>query len=108
MQFIKVARLKLEIVEKDEKEKNLRMILNFGHTFAHAFEATKGYSSKLNHGEAVILGIESAVKFSNQLSILNKKQLMEILKHIASLNLNIDVKKIFSPFKTMCKSMTKI
>ena len=34
----------------------IRKILNFGHTFAHAYEATLGYSKKLNHGEAVILG----------------------------------------------------
>ena len=89
------CKIKKYVVEDDENEKNYRKVLNFGHTFAHAFEATKGYSSKLNHGEAVILGIESAVKFSNQLSILNKKQLIEILNHIESLNLKIDVKKFF-------------
>ena len=36
---MKVVKSK-KIVEKDEKEKNLRKILNFGHTFAHAYEAT--------------------------------------------------------------------
>ena len=89
------CKIKKYVVENDENEKNYRKVLNFGHTFAHAFEATKGYSSKLNHGEAVILGIESAVKFSNQLSILNKKQLVEVLNHIKSLNLKINVKKFF-------------
>ena len=43
----------MQIVSKDEKEKNLRMILNFGHTFAHGFEKAKNFSKKLNHGEAV-------------------------------------------------------
>ena len=43
--FIKKAiyescKIKKIFVEKDEKEKNLRKILNFGHTFAHAYEAT--------------------------------------------------------------------
>jgi len=38
------CRSKAIIVQKDEKEKNLRAILNFGHTFAHAFEAVKKYS----------------------------------------------------------------
>ena len=89
------CKIKKYVVENDEKEKNYRKVLNLGHTFAHAFEATKGYSRKLNHGEAVILGIESAVKFSNQLSILNKKQLVEVLNHIKSLNLKINVKKFF-------------
>ena len=34
------CKVKKSIVEKDEKEKNLRKILNFGHTFAHAYEAS--------------------------------------------------------------------
>ena len=38
------CKIKKKIVEKDETEKNLRKTLNFGHTFAHAFEATMGYS----------------------------------------------------------------
>ena len=58
------CKIKKSIVEKDEKEVGKRKILNFGHTFAHAYEATLGYSKKLNHGEAVILGIISALKFS--------------------------------------------
>ena len=35
------CKIKAKIVEKDEKEKDLRMILNFGHTFGHAFEAKR-------------------------------------------------------------------
>ena len=58
------CKIKKNIVEKDENEKGLRKILNFGHTFAHAYEASLGYSKKLNHGEAVLLGISSALKFS--------------------------------------------
>ena len=58
------CKIKKTIVQQDEKEKNLRKVLNLGHTFAHAYEATLRYSKKLNHGEAVILGITSAAKFS--------------------------------------------
>ena len=39
--------IKKEIVEKDEKEKNIRKVLNLGHTFAHAYEATVGYNRSL-------------------------------------------------------------
>lgn len=46
---------KLKIVEKDEKEQDLRRILNFGHTFGHAFESLSGYS--VSHGEAVSMGM---------------------------------------------------
>ena len=55
------CKVKKKVVERDEKEKNLRKILNFGHTFAHAFEASLGFSKKLNHGEAVILGMNAAL-----------------------------------------------
>ena len=57
--------IKKKVVEADEKEIGLRKILNFGHTFAHAYEATLGYSKKLNHGEAVILGLKTAAKVLN-------------------------------------------
>ena len=61
---IKSCKIKKKIVEKDEKETALRKVLNFGHTFGHAYEAGLGYSHKLNHGEAVILGMKTALNFS--------------------------------------------
>ena len=57
------CKIKKIVVEKDEKESGLRKILNFGHTFAHAYEASLNIFKKLNHGEAVLLGINSALKF---------------------------------------------
>ena len=75
------CKIKKLVVEKDEKEKGMRKILNFGHTFAHAFEATLGYSKKLNHGEAVILGINTALNFSLKNNLLNKKDYFLINKH---------------------------
>ncbi len=89
------CKIKKYVVESDEKEKNYRKVLNFGHTFAHAYEATKKYSKKINHGEAVILGIISAIKFSHRIKILSKKQLDKILNHIESLNLKIEINKYF-------------
>ena len=90
------CKIKKIIVEKDEKEKNLRKTLNFGHTFAHAFEATLGYSKKLNHGEAVILGINTALKFSYKNKFLTKSDYYTIIDHIKSSNLPFDIKKYFS------------
>ena len=43
------CKIKKKIVEKDEKEKGLRKILNFGHTFAHAYEASLGYSRTVSY-----------------------------------------------------------
>ena len=78
--------IKKEIVEKDEKEKNIRKVLNLGHTFAHAYEATVGYNKGLNHGEAVLLGIMSAVEFSRKKNILKKNDFGQITEHLRKLN----------------------
>ena len=51
-------------VNQDVHEKNLRMVLNFGHTFAHAIELKNGYKKNINHGEAVLIGMFIAVKIS--------------------------------------------
>jgi len=89
------CKIKKKIVEKDEKEKDLRKILNLGHSFAHAYEAALSYSKKLNHGEAVILGIKSAAKFSFQNNIINKKDYKQIISHISNLNINTNLNHYF-------------
>ena len=89
------CRIKKDVVEKDEKEKNFRKVLNFGHTFAHAYEATLSFSKKLNHGEAVILGINTALKFSNSNSFLPSNEFNVITKHIKNFGLPNDIKKYF-------------
>ena len=89
------CRIKKSIVEKDEKEKNLRKILNLGHTFAHAYEASLSYSKKLNHGEAVILGMVSSAKFSFENKILNKKDYEEIINHITNLKIPVNLNYYF-------------
>ena len=88
--------IKKKIIEIDEKEKNLRKILNFGHTFAHAYEATLQYSKKLNHGEAVILGIMNASKFSLKNNLLSKKEYKLIKNHLIQFKLPIKLKKKIS------------
>ena len=90
------CKIKKEIVQKDENEDNLRKILNFGHTFAHAYEASMNYSKKLNHGEAVILGIYSALKFSLKNKILKKIDFNLIVSHLEKASLSYNVKKLFS------------
>ena len=88
--------IKKRVVEADENEMGLRKILNFGHTFAHAYEATLGYSKKLNHGEAVILGIKTAAKFSLLNKILDIKSYRLIENHLDSLNLPRNINNFFS------------
>jgi 3-dehydroquinate synthase len=90
------CKIKKTIVEKDEKEKNIRKILNFGHTFAHAFEASLGYSKKLNHGEAVILGIITALEFSLSIKLIKFNEYNLILKHVLEAGLPSNINNYFS------------
>ena len=89
------CKIKKNVVEKDEKETGLRKILNFGHTFAHAYEASLGYSKKLNHGEAVILGMQSALRFSLKNNLIQRQDYRSILKHVSNANLPSKINKYF-------------
>lgn len=63
----KSCRLKADVVEQDEFEMtNIRATLNYGHTFAHAFEALAGYGQLL-HGEAVSIGMVYASRLAERL-----------------------------------------
>ncbi len=61
------CRLKADVVEQDEREESgRRAILNYGHTFAHAFETLCGYGELL-HGEAVAIGMLCASRLAERL-----------------------------------------
>lgn len=61
------CQLKAEVVRQDEREETgLRAILNYGHTYGHAFEALGGYGSLL-HGEAVAIGMLCASRLAERL-----------------------------------------
>jgi len=81
----KSCQIKLFFVNKDVTENNLRMILNFGHTFAHAIEVKNNYSSKLSHGEAVLSGMILATKLSIIKKTCNTKTL-DVLENIYKKN----------------------
>ncbi len=60
------AECKAKVVSKDEKESNLREILNFGHTLGHAIEAEFHYTH-YSHGEAIALGMLGATRMARAL-----------------------------------------
>jgi len=61
------CRLKADVVEQDEREETgLRSILNYGHTFCHAFEAATDYEQLL-HGEGVAIGMMCAARLAERL-----------------------------------------
>ncbi len=65
------VKLKISVVEKDEKENGLRRILNFGHTYGHAVEKITNYK-KYTHGEAVVEGIKFAFNLAVKRNLIDK------------------------------------
>ncbi len=76
--------LKAFIVSKDEKEQNLRAILNFGHTIGHALERA-GKFSALKHGEAILYGMVAETKIaldSKMISFGDKERVEQLIQQI--------------------------
>ncbi|MES2663587.1 MAG: 3-dehydroquinate synthase [Pseudomonadota bacterium] len=57
------CQIKADIVAQDERESDIRALLNFGHTFGHALETLTHYQYWL-HGEAILIGMLMATKYS--------------------------------------------
>jgi 3-dehydroquinate synthase len=64
------AAVKIDVVNRDEHESNLRQVLNLGHTFGHALEAATGYR-RYSHGESVGWGLLAITVLAEQLGYLN-------------------------------------
>jgi 3-dehydroquinate synthase len=85
--------IKARIVEKDELDnKNLRVILNLGHTIGHAIETAAHYRKTYSHGYAIALGMIAASYISQQLGLLDKKVRLRIERLIEKVGLRIQLK----------------
>lgn len=71
------CRIKAEIVALDEREDNIRALLNLGHTFGHAIETGMGYGQWL-HGEAVAAGTLMAADLSARLGWLSAADVQRV------------------------------
>jgi 3-dehydroquinate synthase len=74
---------KAKVVSRDERESGLREILNFGHTFAHAFETATAYRKYL-HGEAVGWGMIAASRLSERMGLLPAEEAARIERLVRS------------------------
>jgi 3-dehydroquinate synthase len=83
---------KAAIVSQDERESGLRKILNFGHTFAHAYESELNF--RIKHGEAVIAGIISVLFLSNLKGYLTGNLLKKFLSDMEAIKLSSRLKKM--------------
>ncbi len=85
-------RKKAEIVKLDERETKTRMLLNLGHTFAHALENELNY--KIRHGEAVSVGLLMAMKLSFNLGYATKNDFNLLENHLKRSKLPIKLKDL--------------
>lgn len=71
------CQIKSRVVSEDEREEGLRAVLNLGHTFGHAIEATAGYGT-YSHGEAVAVGTVQAARLACELGLLKNDDFVRI------------------------------
>ena len=91
--IIRSCEIKLAIVKKDEKEKEQRAILNFGHSLAHLIETYTNYNSYL-HGEAVFGGMDFALWFSKKYLKLKEDSYQKVRHLLQTQNLHLKLKDI--------------
>ena len=106
--ILRSCEIKAKIVALDEKEQDLRAILNFGHTFAHAFENIINYDDKkLIHGEAVGIGMCCALKLSVLLNICSEKEATNAIQLISKFKLPTSLNFIKTDHLTPENLLTK-
>src|SRR5438477_2396714 len=82
------CRLKASVVERDERESELRHVLNYGHTIGHALEAATGYA-RFAHGEAVALGIVAEARLALRLGVASQQTVLRQERLLAALGLPV-------------------
>lgn len=97
------VKIKAKITEIDEKdEKDIRIILNFGHTIGHAIEAASHYKV-YKHGEAISIGMLCAGEIACRLGLLNNKDFSRLDNLIKRAGLSIKITKC--SLESIMKSM---
>ncbi|QIB26725.1 3-dehydroquinate synthase [Caloranaerobacter azorensis] len=80
----KSLNIKKIIVQKDEKESNIRKVLNFGHTIGHGIETLDDFNT-FKHGEAVVLGMMLESLISTEMGLIDRKYYIEIIDSLSRL-----------------------
>ena len=96
------AKIKAEVIAEDERDLGLRNILNYGHTIGHAIESVSDF--KVQHGEAVAIGMLVEARISNKLGILDKNEVIRLRNLITRAGLpteipSLKVKRIIQAMK---------
>lgn len=83
--ILRAAAVKAHIVSRDERDRGLRNVLNFGHTVGHAIEAVTGF--KVNHGTAVAAGMVTASRIACRMGLFLDRDLKRLMHVIAAAGL---------------------
>ncbi|MCX7912687.1 MAG: 3-dehydroquinate synthase, partial [Dehalococcoidales bacterium] len=86
------ARIKAEIVARDEREENLRALLNYGHTVGHAIEAASDFA--IRHGQAVAIGMVAEAEIAHRLGSLRTDELERLKNLIRSYGLPVRIPEL--------------
>src|SRR5207247_4826691 len=81
------------VVERDERESELRHALNYGHTIGHALEAATGYA-RFAHGEAVALGIVAEARLALRLGVASQQTALRQERLLAALGLPVRARAV--------------
>ncbi len=101
------SKIKAGVVSRDEREtKGERMILNFGHTFGHAFEQCLHYK-RLVHGEAVAIGMAAAARLAARLKMLSASDEQSIISIIRRFHLPISLRGLGLSTKQILLAMNR-
>ncbi len=99
--IIKSVDIKAKIVSKDESEKDMREILNFGHTIGHAIETVS--KNKISHGQAVAIGMLYEAKLAESLGMIKMGDILRLEGLIKKYNLptsyKINAEKLIKTMK---------
>ena len=88
------CKMKADIVARDEREIGKRALLNLGHTFGHALEATTGFSGRLIHGEGVAIGMALALRLSVNLGLCPGQDAERFIRHLKVVGLPASIADI--------------
>jgi 3-dehydroquinate synthase len=91
------CRMKAAIVERDERERGERALLNLGHTFGHALEAATGFGDRLIHGEGVAIGMALAFRLSVALGLCPGQDSERFTRHLKNVGLPAAISDIPGP-----------
>lgn len=95
------CKIKASIIEKDEKEKNKRMSLNYGHTIGHAIEKDSGY--RMSHGRAIALGMVAINRIAVKKGILEENNELRIQNLIKSFGFTDDFFQKYEQEKSLMR-----